>query len=366
MIDNILIEIKNLSKDYTLRTAFEDDKSETLEVLKDISLTIKSGEIIGIVGSNGCGKSTLLKILSGVSKPTKGDIFISGKVASILDIGAGFHPELTGRENVYLHGQILGFTKKEINASFDEIVEFSEIGKFIDQPVKTYSNGMYLRLAFSVIIHLKCDILLLDEVLAVGDQYFMKKCLNVLRQKKEEGLTILIVSHDIELLIAICSKIITIENGNIVEKETFTELFPRFEQDNTIQLKSISHQIDNQILTLNIELLGIENYDLLDVGLIFEGSSSVHSRFGLTSIHNEDNQEFKLHDNTVIFQMSISAKSIKSDVYMLSLAIVKDRKLVTKLFQNCYKLNLQFNESEIPFLQFFPNPLRVFAKWKML
>lgn len=364
MIDTVLIEIKNLSKSYTLRTPFEGNTSgKTLEVLKNIDLEIRSGETVGVVGPNGCGKSTLLKILSSVTKPTGGDIYINGKVASILDIGAGFHPELSGRENVYLHGQILGFTKMEIEGSFDEIVAFSEIGKFIDQPVKTYSNGMYLRLAFSVIIHLKCDILLLDEVLAVGDQYFMKKCLDVLRSKREEGLTIMIVSHDIELLIAICSRIITIENGTIVEKETFIDLYPKFEQDDKIKLQNFNHKIENEILSINFELTDAYNYHLIDVGLVFEGASSVHSRFALTSIHNKSDSEFLLSDSVIKFQMDIPVLSVKSDQYTISLAVIKNRSVVTKLFQSCYQFELIYQESNIPFLHFFPNPLRLFTNW---
>ncbi|MCO5231417.1 MAG: ABC transporter ATP-binding protein [Chitinophagales bacterium] len=365
MIDTTVIEIKNLSKTYVLRTPIDDSENINLEVLKHINLEVQSGEIVGIVGPNGCGKSTLLKILSGVTKPSDGDIFIKGKVASILDIGAGFHPELTGRENVYLHGQILGFTKAEIESSFDTIVDFSEIGKFIDQPVKTYSNGMYLRLAFSVIIHLKCDILLLDEVLAVGDQYFMKKCLDVLRKKKQEGLTILIVSHDIELLIAICSRIIAIENGGIVEQKTFTDLFPRFEQDEQVELKKIFHRIDNDILQVNIELNNIENYNLIDVGLIFEGAKSIHSRFSLTSIHNMNKLSFLSTDKKISFQMHIPIQSIKPDSYSVSLAVIKERKSISKFFQSCYHLDLNYDESNMPFLQFYPNPLRLFADWNV-
>ncbi|MCO5232797.1 MAG: ABC transporter ATP-binding protein [Chitinophagales bacterium] len=367
MMENTLIEIKNLSKSYTLRTPFENDnQNKVLEVLKGINLSVKAGEIIGVVGPNGCGKSTLLKILSSVTPPTGGDIYIKGKVASILDIGAGFHPELTGRENVYLHGQILGFTKKEIEASFDEIVEFSEIGKFIDQPVKTYSNGMYLRLAFSVIIHLKCDVLLLDEVLAVGDQYFMRKCLNVLRQKKEEGLTIVIVSHDIELLIAICSKIIAIEKGSIVEKETFIDLFPKFEQDEKVNLKKIEHIVENETLEINMKLSDVKDYNWIDIGLIFDGSSSVHSRFSLTSLHNQTKSSFELDGNEISFQMKVPIYSIKPDKYTITLAVIKDRKAVSKLFQNCYYIDLNYDENILPFLNFYPNPLRLFADWRTL
>ena len=178
MMQDIAIKVNSLSKKYTLKHPIKDiNGSLTNEhwALKDVTFQIKKGETVGIIGPNGSGKSTLLKILSGVTKPTNGSVEINGKVASILDIGAGFHQELSGRENVFLNGQLLGFSAKEIKAQYQKIVDFSGIGNFIEEPVKYYSNGMYLRLAFSILAHLDFDIYLFDEVMNVGDAEFMQK-----------------------------------------------------------------------------------------------------------------------------------------------------------------------------------------------
>jgi lipopolysaccharide transport system ATP-binding protein len=180
--------------------------------LKDISFEIKRGEAVGIVGSNGAGKSTLLKILSRISKPTKGYVRIHGRIGSLLEVGTGFHPELTGRENIYLNGAIIGMRKKEIDRKFDQIVAFAEIEKFIDTPVKFYSSGMYVRLAFAVAAHLEPEILLVDEVLAVGDGKFQKKCLGKMGDiTRQEGRTVLFVSHNMNAVMELCSRALLLE-----------------------------------------------------------------------------------------------------------------------------------------------------------
>lgn len=200
MDSEIVIKVENLSKVYSLHQPKVDENGNIIPehwALKDVSFEIRRGETVGITGPNGSGKSTLLKILAGVTKPTAGKIIMRGKVASILDIGAGFHPELSGRENVFLNGQIHGFTKKEIESKFDEIVAFSGIEKFIDEPVKNYSNGMYLRLAFSIMTHLDFDVYLLDEVLSVGDLEFGYTIRQKIDQLKREKKTLIIVSHNL-------------------------------------------------------------------------------------------------------------------------------------------------------------------------
>ena len=183
--------------------------------LKDISFDVCQGDIVGIIGRNGAGKSTLLKIISRVTAPTKGSIRIRGRVASLLEVGTGFHPELTGSENIFLNGAILGMRKNEIEQKFDEIVRFSEIDKFIDTPVKRYSSGMYVRLAFAVAAHLEPEILLVDEVLAVGDAQFQKKCLGKMDEVAKEGRTVLFVSHNLESVASLCEKCILLDNGNL-------------------------------------------------------------------------------------------------------------------------------------------------------
>jgi lipopolysaccharide transport system ATP-binding protein len=198
MSNETVIKISDLSKKYRLQHPIKQadgSMSNELWALKNIDLEIKKGEHVGLIGPNGSGKSTLLKILSGITKPTTGTVEITGRVASILDIGAGFHPELSGRENVFLSGQLLGFTKKYMASQFDEIVNFSGIEKFIDEPVKNYSAGMYLRLAFSVVMQVEADIYLFDEVISVGDEEFRQKSYTRIREKIVSGATTITVSH---------------------------------------------------------------------------------------------------------------------------------------------------------------------------
>lgn len=197
---------------------------EEIWALKDVSFQVEQGEVLGIIGRNGAGKSTLLKILSRVTAPTSGSVKVKGRIASLLEVGTGFHPELTGRENIYLNGAILGMTKAEVTRRFDEIVEFAEIAKFIDTPVKRYSSGMYVRLAFAVAAHLESEILLVDEVLAVGDAEFQKKCLGKMGDvASKEGRTVLFVSHNMDAIKRLCNSTCVIKQG-ILAYEGETEL----------------------------------------------------------------------------------------------------------------------------------------------
>ncbi|MBN1450083.1 MAG: ABC transporter ATP-binding protein [Anaerolineales bacterium] len=190
---------------------------ETVWALKDVSFTVRQGEALGIIGRNGAGKSTLLKILSQVTAPTSGVVKVKGRIASLLEVGTGFHPELTGRENIYLNGAILGMSRQEIRRKFDEIVDFSGVETYIDTPVKRYSSGMYVRLAFAVAAHLESDILVVDEVLAVGDAEFQKKCLGKMSDVTGEGRTVLFVSHNMLAIQGLCKDAIWIDKGEIVQ-----------------------------------------------------------------------------------------------------------------------------------------------------
>jgi lipopolysaccharide transport system ATP-binding protein len=191
------------------------EQSQPFWALKDVSFTVRPGEVVGIIGRNGAGKSTLLKILSRITEPTEGEVDINGRVGSLLEVGTGFHPELTGRENVYLNGAILGMRRADIVRKFDEIVAFAEVEKFIDTPVKHYSSGMYMRLAFAVAAHLEPEILIVDEVLAVGDAEFQKKCLGKMSDVAKGGRTVLFVSHNMHAIKSLCTKGIMLQGGRI-------------------------------------------------------------------------------------------------------------------------------------------------------
>lgn len=191
------------------------EREDTIWALKDVSFDVKHGEVVGIIGRNGAGKSTLLKILSRITKPTEGSVEIHGRVGSLLEVGTGFHPELTGRENIYLNGAILGMKRAEIERKFDEIVAFAEIEKFLDTPVKRYSSGMYVRLAFAVAAHLEPEILIVDEVLAVGDAQFQKKCLGKMGDVAKEGRTVLFVSHNMDAVRNLCMRALLLRTGKL-------------------------------------------------------------------------------------------------------------------------------------------------------
>ena len=244
-MEELMIKIENVSKQYKLgqiggttlrdelqrrrakRRGEEDPTSkigarkyesgETFMALDGVSFEVKKGERVGIIGHNGAGKSTLLKLISRVTAPTAGSIKLNGRVASMLEVGTGFHPELTGRENTYMNGAILGMTRKEIDAKIEDIIEFSECRQFIDTPVKRYSSGMYVKLAFSVAAHLDSEIMIMDEVLAVGDIAFQKKCLEKMSDvSKSQGRTILYVSHNMNTIRQLCDRVIVLDHGKVV------------------------------------------------------------------------------------------------------------------------------------------------------
>jgi len=213
--DVITNKVKSLGSLINPKEKVENPAFEEFWALKDVSFDIKQGDRVGIIGRNGAGKSTLLKILSRITEPTKGSIKIKGRVASLLEVGTGFHPELTGRENIFLNGAILGMGKEEIKQKFDEIVAFAEVEKFLDTPVKRYSSGMYVRLAFAVAAHLEPEILIVDEVLAVGDAQFQKKCLGKMEDVGKEGRTVIFVSHQMATVTTLCQRAIWLINGKV-------------------------------------------------------------------------------------------------------------------------------------------------------
>jgi len=191
------------------------NKKEVREVLKDINLTIKNGEAVGLIGVNGSGKSTLLKLMTKIIYPNKGKIETYGKLTSLLELGAGFHPDFSGRENIYFNASIFGLNKKQIDERLEQIIEFSELGEYIDNPVRTYSSGMYMRLAFAVAINVDADILLVDEVLAVGDQHFQEKCIAKMKELKEQGKTMVFVTHSLNTVTDFCNRAVWLKEGKI-------------------------------------------------------------------------------------------------------------------------------------------------------
>ena len=209
------------------------NKKETREVLKDINLTIKNGEAVALIGVNGSGKSTLLKLMTKIIYPTKGEIVTNGKLTSLLELGAGFHPDFSGRENIYFNASIFGLTKKQIDARLEEIIEFSELRDFIDNPVRTYSSGMFMRLAFAVAINVDADILLVDEILSVGDQHFQEKCLNKMKELKAQGKTMVFVTHSLGSARELCDRAVWLNKGHIQLDGDVNEVIDEYLKETT-------------------------------------------------------------------------------------------------------------------------------------
>lgn len=301
------ITINNISKKFTLQQPIKDDAgNETHELwaLKNISLEIYRGETVGIIGTNGSGKSTLLKILAGITSPTLGEVEIYGRVASILDIGSGFHQELSGRENVFLNGQLLGFTKTEIKDKFSEIVSFSGIEKFIDEPVKNYSNGMYLRLAFSIMAHLDFDVYLIDEVISVGDVEFTRKAKKKFQKLATEGKTILLASHNIAELYD-QDIFVQLDKGILKEVTKRKNILLQYVENN-------SKADEQKIYTTSVELTDFSNYpNSKDVEInrvrLFQESFSNSEPFRTDKAFTLEVQYEKLKDSdTIDILMGIS------------------------------------------------------------
>lgn len=279
-----IIEIQKLGKKYSIAPvqrylALRDVVSESVKnifrknsnhsnefwALKDIDLKIEKGERVGIIGSNGAGKTTFLKILSKITPPTTGEVKLRGRVASLLEVGTGFHPELTGRENIYLNGSILGLTKKEINKKLDEIIDFSGVEKFIDTPLKHYSSGMQLRLAFSVAAHLEPEILVIDEVLAVGDIEFQKKCLGKMEEvSKTDGRTILFVSHNLYMLQNLCQTCVLLDNGRLMNKGPAASILDEYRHRYKDYNNSLWKQLNKKVTGFTQISLLNERNDLIN------------------------------------------------------------------------------------------------------
>ena len=305
MNKEIAIKVDHLSKKYSigkqkdssfrgsLASVFKskDSKMDEFWALKDVSFEIKKGDVIGVIGRNGAGKSTLLKILSQITKPSEGRIEINGRIASLLEVGTGFHPELTGRENIYLNGTILGMTRKEVKAKFNEIVAFSGIEKFIDTPVKHYSSGMYVRLAFAVAAHLEPEILIVDEVLAVGDAEFQEKCLGKMKDVSSQGRTVIFVSHNMSAIKSLCSSGIFMENGKLTTQGGIDEIINSYLASKSAtstsyySKESLPENVD--ISFKSIRLLDIEQKDCGE--FMCDENIYIHFEFAINSLQKKYN-----------------------------------------------------------------------------
>lgn len=253
------------------RPVVQGDKVEEFWALKDVSFEIRQGDRVGLIGRNGAGKSTLLKLLSRISEPTTGSISINGRVASLLEVGTGFHPELTGRENVFLNGAILGMSKAEIAKKFDEIVDFAGVERFLDTPVKRYSSGMYVRLAFAVAAHLEPEILIVDEVLAVGDAQFQKKCMGKMESVGREGRTVIFVSHSMPSITSLCDRAILLESGQVILDGTPSAAILKYYKSNNDTPDSVSfsasHVGDHLVRLLSASVANQTGKPVLEIAL---------------------------------------------------------------------------------------------------
>ncbi len=330
---------------------FEKNQTEDFWALKDVSFTVQPGESIGIIGRNGAGKSTLLKILSKITPPTTGKIISRGRIASLLEVGTGFHPELTGRENIFFNGSLLGMKRKEIESKFDEIVDFSGVEKFLDTPLKHYSSGMQLRLAFAVAAFLEPEILIIDEVLAVGDAEFQKKCLGKMEDVSKSGRTILFVSHNLPTLKSICAKGLLLDKGVLIVNNTIDEAIHNYVSLNTgeqtvmdgIRYFRKDEKIDN------IRINGSPS------NKIATDSDNLCLEFDVT-FKKKINFEFQVHikkDNEFIASYANFVKknttSFEPGTYSFNYSIQ-----LPQLRTGIYTLDLYFTE---PFVTWFANSL---------
>ena len=312
---------------------------ERIWALKDLNFAVTKGEIVGIIGRNGAGKSTLLKILSRITEPTEGRVEIHGRVASLLEVGTGFHPELTGRENIYLNGAILGMTRREIDRKFDEIVDFAEVEAFLDTPVKRYSSGMSVRLAFAVAAHLEPDILIVDEVLAVGDAGFQKKCLGKMESVAgEEGRTVLLVSHNMSAIQAVCTRAVNLAEGKIVGDGNLEEQvrlylarlsgnelngnYPK-QLSKTVSLDrfdiSPSTVSGDAPLKIEIELSLSDHNRIHDLSILIHSSTGI--RVAILDLRKTDIYAMELGRSTVRIGVSIPGLGFVSGIYDVGLYI---------------------------------------------
>jgi len=349
--------------------------------LKDVSFEIKRGDVVGIIGKNGAGKSTLLKIISRIVLPTSGIVKGKGRVASLLEVGTGFHPELSGRENIFLNGNILGLKKKEIIDRFDEIVDFSEIGAFLDTPVKRYSSGMYVRLAFSIAIHMNPDILILDEVLAVGDFDFQQKCLRKIGElTKESGQTILFVSHNIQSIRSLCTKVLYLEKGSLVAQGDTDSVVAKYLLRENVYVSAQRYQAvqmapGNELIRIQeIELLAagkqadgpIDAADELSIGFSFWSLSDEHLPLIVSivlvdfmgeSVFHVSSKYTNFRKGLVKGACHVPANFLGSGSYVIHLLFARDQKETLWEFNQCLSFEIKSRVRIPAFINKWQSPI---------
>lgn len=389
-MSNTIIKVSNLSKQYRLgqigtgslahdinrwwhRLRYKEDPylkigeendrtqsggSELVWALRDLNFEVNRGEVMGIVGRNGAGKSTLLKILSRTTSPTTGSVKIKGRVASLLEVGTGFHPELSGRENIFLNGAILGMTRHEIKKKFDEIVSFAGVERYIDTPVKRYSSGMYVRLAFAVAAHLEPEILIVDEVLAVGDAEFQKKCLGKMGEvSSKEGRTILFVSHNMGAVKTLCSRGLLMKNGKLDFVGTAGETIDRYLKGGNIQ--SASHFINKESSAVSdiLEIKVVDKNGEVNNNFKFDEDVKISFRIRVAEKHLDALIGFRVRDslerNVFTTQIAINQIVSKSGEYELSATIP-----ASVLVPNQYELVVGFHKVNVEVIQHLDAPVQ--------
>ena len=333
--DVIANKVKSIGK-----SKIDTGKKEEFWALKDVSFDIKQGDRVGIIGRNGAGKSTLLKVLSRITEPTTGSIALKGRVSSLLEVGTGFHPELTGRENIYLNGAILGMSRQEIKKKFDEIVEFAEVEKFLDTPVKRYSSGMYVRLAFSVAAHMEPEILIVDEVLAVGDAQFQKKCLGKMGDIGKGGRTVLFVSHNMGAIRQLCDRVNIFDNGKLVLQsnnvDEAIESYLTLDEETKSEWKTVEpNRIDNYWMSI------IKFYAVNSKGEIITGAISNHEEIFVELIADIHHLDPGLHFGFILINekglkifTSLTTDTVEQEWPKLQTGNIKIRAKLPQLFLN--------------------------------
>jgi lipopolysaccharide transport system ATP-binding protein len=365
--DVLANQVKSIGQIFSRNGDKTDPAHEEFWALKDVSFEIKQGDRVGIIGRNGAGKSTLLKILSRITEPTEGRISINGRVASLLEVGTGFHPELTGRENVYLNGAILGMDRYEIKKKFDEIVAFAEVEKFLDTPVKRYSSGMYVRLAFAVAAHLEPEILIVDEVLAVGDAQFQKKCLGKMEDVGKEGRTVLFVSHNMGTINQLCNQAYLLHKGELLQSGDVKPVINKYLHDQSSKNSHIVLPYKNkkggqyvEVKTLNAELVPVSEFicdESIHLEFIYEIRSKLSGLFFAFIIENSEgtkvlfseSREGKLNIERLVvgrnhFYVDIPPRILAPDSYFITVASNSNSERI-----DIHERVLTFNLSETEF-----------------